>query len=74
MEHSIPILIEKSSCPILAILFYSNKELIYIQLSMTEINNASPKETPQGSNHFLIPPEDVPWELNIDKTWILVSL
>lgn len=60
MEHSIPILIEKSSCPILAILFYSNKELIYIQLSMTEINNASPKETPQGSNHFLIPPEDVP--------------
>lgn len=35
---------------------------------MTEINNASPKETPQGSNHFLSPPEDMPGELNIDKT------
>lgn len=34
---------------------------------MAEINNASPKETPQESNHFLIPPEDMPWELNRQK-------
>lgn len=47
---------------------------------MRKISVAMPayaKETPQGSGHFYIPsmpPEDMPWELSTDKTWISVSL
>lgn len=77
MEHSI--LIENLSCYIywFFVLFYSNKELIYIQLLMREINiaiPAYPKETPQGSSYFPIPSEVMSWELNTDKIWILVSV